>query len=69
METARFCHTLSTLLKNGLPLLSGLNLAKEVVDNRKIGDGLDEAGEDLKHGRGLAEPLATARSCRSWRCR
>ncbi len=59
METARFCHTLSTLLKNGLPLLSGLTLAKEVVDNRKIGDGLNEVGEDLKHGRGMAEPLAS----------
>ena len=59
METARFCHTLSTLLKNGLPLLSGLNLAKEVVDNRKIGDGLDEVSEGLKHGRGMAEPLAS----------
>ncbi len=59
METARLCHTLSTLLKNGLPLLSGLNLAKEVVNNRKIGDGLDEAAEDLKHGRGLAEPLTS----------
>jgi general secretion pathway protein F len=59
METARLCHTLSTLLKNGLTLLSGLNLAKEVVSNRKIGDGLSEAAEDLKHGRGLAEPLTT----------
>jgi len=59
METARFCHTLSTLLKNGLPLLTGLTLAKEVVGNRRIGDGLDEAGEALKHGRGLAEPLTT----------
>ncbi|MBK5937927.1 type II secretion system F family protein [Halochromatium roseum] len=59
METARLCHTLSTLLKNGLPLLSGLNLAKEVVNNRKVGDGLDEVAEDLKHGRGLAEPLTS----------
>jgi general secretion pathway protein F len=59
METARFCHTLSTLLKNGLPLYSGLTLAKEVVDNRRIGDGLDEVADGLKHGRGLAEPLAT----------
>jgi general secretion pathway protein F len=59
METARLCHTLSTLLKNGLPLLSGVNLAKEVVNNRKIGDGLDATAEDLKHGRGLAEPLAS----------
>ncbi|MBK1647499.1 type II secretion system F family protein [Rhabdochromatium marinum] len=57
METARFCHTLSTLLKNGLPLLSGLNLAKQVISNRKIGEGLDQVGEDLKHGRGIAGPL------------
>jgi len=59
METARFCHTLSTLLKNGLTLLSGLNLAKEVVSNRKVRDGLDEVADGLKHGRGLAEPLTS----------
>ncbi|HYN79143.1 MAG TPA: type II secretion system F family protein [Lamprocystis sp. (in: g-proteobacteria)] len=58
METARLAHTLSTLLKNGLPLLSALTLAKEVVSNRKIARLLDEAGEELKHGRGLAGPLA-----------
>ncbi len=58
LETARFCHTLSTLLKNGLPLLSALNLSREVVGNRKISGLLEEAGEDLKHGRGLAEPVA-----------
>jgi general secretion pathway protein F len=59
IETARFAHTLAALLKNGLPLLSGLNLAKEVVGNRKIGDGLDEVGDGLKHGRGLSEPLTS----------
>ena len=58
METTRLCHTLAALLKNGLPLLSALNLAKEVVSNRKIAGLLDEAGDDLKHGRGLAGPLA-----------
>jgi general secretion pathway protein F len=57
LETARFCHTLSTLLKNGLPLLSALNLSKEVVSNRKLSGLLEEAGEDLKRGRGLAEPV------------
>jgi general secretion pathway protein F len=57
METARLCHTLATLLKNGLPLLSALTLAKEVVSNRKLSGLLNEAGDDLKHGRGLAGPL------------
>jgi general secretion pathway protein F len=58
LETARFCHTLSTLLENGMPLLGALGLAKEVVANRKIVGQLDVIGEDLKRGRGLAEPLA-----------
>lgn len=58
METARLCHTLSTLLKNGLPLMSALTLAKEVVSNQRIFRLLSEAGDDLKHGRGLAGPLA-----------
>lgn len=62
METARLCHTLAALLKNGLPLLNALNLAKEVVSNRKIADLLDEAVDELKHGRGLAGPLARLRA-------
>ena len=57
METARFCHTLATLLKNGLTLLSALNLAKEVVNNRQLVDLMTAASEDLKHGRGLAKPF------------
>lgn len=57
LETARFCHTLATLLANGLPLLNALNLSREVVGNRKLAGLLSEAGEDLKRGRGLAEPL------------
>jgi general secretion pathway protein F len=57
METARFCHTLSTLLKNGLTLLSALNLAKEVISNRKLAGLMTEAGEELKRGRGLAQPF------------
>lgn len=57
METSRLCHTLATLLRNGLPLLSALTLAKEVVSNRKLSGLLNEAGEDLKHGRGLAGPM------------
>lgn len=57
METARFCHTLSTLLKNGLTLLSALNLAKEVVSNRKLAGLMAEASEELKRGKGLAQPF------------
>lgn len=60
LETARFCHTLSTLLENGMPLLGALGLAKEVVENRHLAGQLDAIGDDLKRGRGLAGPLSEA---------
>jgi general secretion pathway protein F len=58
LETARFCHTLGALLQSGMPMLGALRLAKEVVANRRIGDQLAAITEDLKHGKGLATPLA-----------
>jgi general secretion pathway protein F len=57
LETARFCHTLATLLENGMPLLGALGLAREVVANRKIAGKLETITDDLKRGRGLADPL------------
>ena len=36
LETARFCRTLGTLLKSGVPLLQGLTNAKEVLGNQVI---------------------------------
>lgn len=60
LETARFCHTLSTLLENGMPLLGALGLAKEVIENRWVATRLDAIGDDLKRGRGLAGPLTEA---------
>lgn len=57
LDTARFSNTLATLLKNGLPLLSALGLAKEVVGNRRIAELLAETAEELKHGKGLAGPM------------
>ena len=36
LETARFCRTLGMLLKSGVPLISALNNAKDVIDNQVI---------------------------------
>jgi len=57
LETSRFCHTLATLLENGMPLLGAMGLAKDVVGNRKIAGQLEAITDDLKRGRGLADPL------------
>ncbi len=57
VETARFARTLSTLLENGLPLLSALTLVKDVVGNTVIAASVAAAAENLKRGRGFADPL------------
>ncbi len=57
VETARFARTLGILLHNGLPLLMALNLVKDVLSNTRIEEAIGEAAENLKHGKGLADPL------------
>ena len=57
METARFARTLGTLLGNGVPLLSALNIAGKVVGNRVLAGAIEEAAEAVKTGNGLAVSL------------
>jgi general secretion pathway protein F len=57
VETARLTRTLAILLHNGLPLLTALNLVKDVISNTTIAETIEEAAESLKRGKGLADPL------------
>ncbi len=57
VETARFSRTLGILLHNGLPLLTALNLVKDVIGNSTIAESVENAAESLKRGKGLADPL------------
>jgi general secretion pathway protein F len=60
IEVARFCRTLSTLLINGVPLLTALTLVRETIGSAPIATALNEVGERLKSGEGLAGPLSDA---------
>ncbi len=55
---ARLAMTLSTLLKNGIPLTDALRVATNTVGNRLIEAGLREARTNVMKGYGLAESLA-----------
>jgi general secretion pathway protein F len=57
IETARLARTLGTLLTNGVPLLTAMSIARNVLDNRVLMEVVDEAGEDVKSGAGLAYAL------------
>lgn len=58
LETARLARTLGTLLKNGVPLLSALGIARNVLGNRALAADVDAAAEDVKNGHGLSSSLA-----------
>ncbi len=58
LETARFCRTLGTLIKSGVPLLQALNNAKDVITNQVIAAAIDTVSAGAKEGKGIAGPLS-----------
>jgi type II secretion system protein F len=58
---SRFARTLGTLLKSGVPILSGLSISKEAMANVVLMDDIDEASAGVKQGRSLAEIMRKSR--------
>jgi type II secretion system protein F len=58
---ARFTRTLGTLLKSGVPILSGLAIAKEAMANAVLMRDIEEAAAGVKQGRSLAEIMRKSR--------
>jgi general secretion pathway protein F len=61
VETARLARTLGTLLKNGVPLLSGLTVARNVMNNTVLGEAVGAAAEEVKTGGGLGFALSQSK--------
>ncbi|GAB2563170.1 type II secretion system inner membrane protein GspF [Dyella jejuensis] len=57
VETARLARTLGTLVKNGVPLLSALGIARMVTSNRALDQALVQGTEMVKGGNGLSLAL------------
>ncbi|MGF6493770.1 general secretion pathway protein F [Luteibacter sp. 621] len=58
VETARIARTLGTLLKNGVPLLGALAIARQVTGNRALDLALEQAADRVKGGTGLGSALS-----------
>jgi len=58
LETARLTRTLGTLLSNGVPLLSALSIARNVINNTVLRKDVSDAAREVKTGGGLARNLA-----------
>ena len=60
-ETARLARTVGTLLKNGVPLLTAIGIGRNVLGNTALAAAVDEAGEEVKTGGGLAFALGKSK--------
>jgi len=58
MAMARFSRTLGTLLQSGVPLLTAMNIVRNVVNNRIIADEILHASREIEEGQNLSAPLA-----------
>jgi general secretion pathway protein F len=61
LETARLSRTLGTLLKNGVPLLGALTIARNVMNNSALAEAVGKAAEEVKTGSGLGFALAQSK--------
>jgi general secretion pathway protein F len=54
---ARFTRTLSTLLRSGVPLLTALDIVKNIVGNTRLAKVVEESRDAIREGESIAAPL------------
>jgi general secretion pathway protein F len=57
LSVARFSRTLATLLKSGVPLLTAMEIVKNVITNTVMSDVVDKARDSIREGESIANPL------------
>jgi len=57
---SRFTHTLSTLLKSGVPVVSSLEITRNVVGNRVLADATEDIRVRILEGTDIATPLKSS---------
>ena len=60
LAIARFTRILGTLLKNGVPILQSLRIAKDATGNRVLSETIGTAADNVSGGNALAEPLGAS---------
>jgi len=53
----RFARTLSTLLKSGVPLLTAMDIVRNVVGNDRLAEVIDQSRDAIREGESIAAPL------------
>lgn len=61
LAVARFSNTMATLLVGGVPILTAMNIVKNIVSNTLISEAIVQARENVTEGQSIAEPLKRSR--------
>lgn len=57
VAVSRFTRTLATLLNGGVPMLTAMQIVRNVVDNNVIARAIDDARGNISEGESIAGPL------------
>jgi type II secretory pathway component PulF len=57
----QFSRTLATLLHNGVPVLTALEITEQIITNSIIREAITRARQDVTDGKTLAQPLARSK--------
>ncbi len=57
IAVARFSRTMSTLLKSGVPLLTALDIVKNIVNNAILAAVIENSRDSIREGESIAAPL------------
>ena len=60
VAVSRFARTLATLLASGVPVLSAMEITRNVLGNSELMRVVEEARESVREGEGIAKPLRQA---------
>ncbi|MCA9292157.1 MAG: type II secretion system F family protein [Phycisphaerales bacterium] len=60
LAVARFTRILGTLLENGIPLLTSMQIARDAAGHIVLAEAIDEATEAVRAGETLAGPLGSS---------
>ena len=54
----QFARTLSTLLENGVPVLTALKITEQIIPNSILKEAIAKTREEVTDGKTIAQPLA-----------
>ena len=57
----QFARTLSTLLENGVPVLTALKITEEIIPNLTVKEAIAKTREEVTDGKTIAQPLARSK--------